>query len=609
MSLSSLRRQASLVLSLMLVLALVPLAPVQAATLFSDDFNDGNANGWTPQSNYNDWSVVLDNGNYVYYSSSTNEGRTSAGNSSWADYSVEARVKVENFNGSNRAYVSGRYQDGNNFYAASLSSNKLELRKKVSGSTTTIASKSYTFNTGTWYKVKLEMNGSNLKVYINDVLQLQATDSSLSSGGIGLVAYKTVVKYDDIIVSTISGGSPTVPSAPTGLSATAGNGQVTLSWNTVSNATSYNVKRSTTSGSNFTTIGSTGSTSFTDTTVTNGTTYYYVVTAVNSAGESAPSSQVSAKPQGGSGGTPGNNLEGYVGFATLNGGTTGGAGGRVVTVTTGTQLQNEIKNKNPNERLIIYVSGTITPANSPGLSKIDIKDTNNLSIIGAAPYGELNGIGIKIWRANNIIIQNLKIHHVNIGDKDGISIEGPASNIWIDHNEIYNSLNVDKDYYDGLIDVKGNADYITISYNYLHDSWKTSLVGSSDSDNYDRKITYHHNRWENINSRGPLYRFGHGHLFNNYYNNIIDTGINSRMGAILKIEHNVFENSKDPIVTLYSSQPGYWDVENNLFINSTGSQPTTDTATYNPPYSYTLDPVNQTKNIVLQKAGVGKITP
>lgn len=300
-----------------------------------------------------------------------------------------------------------------------------------------------------------------------------------------------------------------------------------------------------------------------------------------------------------------------VGFATMNGGTTGGEGTNavVVTVNTGTALQNAIKNKDANKPLKIYVNGTITPSNSSGLSKIDIKDVNNISIYGSGTSGELNGIGIKIWRANNIIIRNLKIHHVNTGDKDAISIEGPAKNVWVDHNELYSSLNVDKDYYDGLIDVKSNAEYITISWNYLHDSWKTSLVGSSDSDNYDRKITYHHNRWENINSRGPLFRFGQGHIFNNYYNNIIDTGINSRMGAKLRIENNHFENSKDPIVSLYSTDLGYWHVANNKFVNSTGSMPTTSNVSYTPPYSYTLTNVNDVKALVIQNAGVGKVSP
>ncbi|MBP1914247.1 pectate lyase [Lederbergia galactosidilyticus] len=324
------------------------------------------------------------------------------------------------------------------------------------------------------------------------------------------------------------------------------------------------------------------------------------IVEVGSSGEVIPPDENSNAP-----------LTDLMGFATLNGGTTGGEGENAVTVTvnTGTDLQNAIKNKDPNKPLKIYVNGKITQGNSAGLSKIDIKDVNDISIYGSGTKGELEGIGIKIWRANNIIIRNLKIHHVNIGDKDAISIEGPARNVWIDHNELYNTLNADKDYYDGLIDVKKDAAYITVSWNHIHDSWKTSLIGSSDSDDYDRRITYHHNYWSNVNSRLPLFRFGQGHLFNNYYDNIIDTGINSRMGATLKIENNHFENSKDPIVSLYSKEIGYWDVSNNMFTNSTGNMPITSTVTYNPPYQYTLTPVGEVKVLVRQNAGVGKINP
>ncbi len=186
-----------------------------AASLFSDNFNDGQADGWSTQNG--SWSVVTDSGSPVYYQSSTSEGRASTGSSSWTNYSVEARVKVDNWNGSNRVYVAGRYQDGNNFYAASLynsTGGKLEIRKKVGGSSTTLATKDYTLSTGTWYTVKLELNGSTLNMYVNGQLQLTASDSSLSSGGIGLVAYKTVTKFDDVSVSD-SAGSPSATPTPT----------------------------------------------------------------------------------------------------------------------------------------------------------------------------------------------------------------------------------------------------------------------------------------------------------------------------------------------------------------------------------------------------------
>jgi fibronectin type 3 domain-containing protein len=95
-----------------------------------------------------------------------------------------------------------------------------------------------------------------------------------------------------------NGGGAGVPTAPTGLQTSAGNAQVSLSWSASANATGYYVKRSNTSGGPYTQIAGTGSTSFTDTGVTNGTKYFYVVSSYNSAGQSANSAETSATPSG-----------------------------------------------------------------------------------------------------------------------------------------------------------------------------------------------------------------------------------------------------------------------------------------------------------------------
>ncbi len=87
------------------------------------------------------------------------------------------------------------------------------------------------------------------------------------------------------------------PAAPGSVTATPGDTQVTLSWAASSSATSYHVKRSATSGGTTTTVGSPSATTFTDTALTNGTQYFYVVSALNTYGESANSSQVNATPQ------------------------------------------------------------------------------------------------------------------------------------------------------------------------------------------------------------------------------------------------------------------------------------------------------------------------
>ena len=99
------------------------------------------------------------------------------------------------------------------------------------------------------------------------------------------------------------GQQVTVPATPTGLAATAGNQQVGLTWSASSGAASYNVKRGTASGGPYTQAANPTGTNYTDSGLTNGTPYYYVVSAVNSAGESANSSQVSATPAGSGSGT------------------------------------------------------------------------------------------------------------------------------------------------------------------------------------------------------------------------------------------------------------------------------------------------------------------
>ena len=304
-----------------------------------------------------------------------------------------------------------------------------------------------------------------------------------------------------------------------------------------------------------------------------------------------------------------------VGFATVNGVTTGGAGGDVITVNTGTDLQNALKAKQDEETpLTIYVEGTIDLYNSADLSKIDVKEVKDVSIIGTGDGAEFYGIGIKIWKASNIIIQNLKIHHVLSGEKDCIGIEGPSDHIWIDHCELYNEFQeVEKDYYDGLLDAKRDAEYLTYSWNFLHDSWKTCLIGSSESDIYDRKLTMHHNYFLNCNSRLPLFRASTGHFFNNYYKDIVSTAINSRINSCVRIENNYFENTHNPWVSAYSDILGGGDTIGNILVNSPFqySDDTHELPSCTPdiPYEYNtvLHNAEDVPALIQAYAGVGKL--
>jgi Glycoside hydrolase family 44/Cellulose binding domain len=130
-------------------------------------------------------------------------------------------------------------------------------------------------------------------------------DGSIPAGGtmssVGFTANGTATPPTAFVFNGVacgSGGGGTAPPVPTGLTASPGNGQVSLSWSASAGAISYNVERSTTSGGPYTTVGTPTTTNFTDTAVTNGVAYFYVVTAANLAGPSANSTQVSATPLG-----------------------------------------------------------------------------------------------------------------------------------------------------------------------------------------------------------------------------------------------------------------------------------------------------------------------
>src|SRR5215510_11585123 len=266
--------------------------------LFSDDFQDGNDSGWAKSSVT--WAVVTD-GSLAYRQSGTSaDSNARNGSPSWTNISVQARVKPIAFNGADRYVgVMTRVVNSNHYYFLALQNgNRLLIGKRAGSTPIILATKSFTFSTGTFFTLRLDANGSSLTGFVNGTQQLTASDSEFTAGIIGGATFFASASFDDFLVTSIGGGGGNPPAAPTGLAATAGNAQVTLNWNASSGATSYNVKRSTTSGGPYTTI-ATGvtSTSFTNTGLTNGTTFFFVVSAVNAAGESGNSNQASATPQ------------------------------------------------------------------------------------------------------------------------------------------------------------------------------------------------------------------------------------------------------------------------------------------------------------------------
>ena len=315
-----------------------------------------------------------------------------------------------------------------------------------------------------------------------------------------------------------------------------------------------------------------------------------------------------------------------IGFATLNGGTTGGKGGTVVTATTYAQLKSYAESSTAQ---IIRVEGTISNGADGGT--INVK--SNKSIIGVGSTAFLNGIGLNIASANNIIIQNLRASLIGVttrtdkagvysstGDSnrpqilvnggDVISISGTSRNVWIDHCELF-AENPDTqtniDLYDGLVDIKNTAGFITISFNYLHDQHKGGLVGASDTDVFaDRKVTWHHNYYNKVKLRVPMMRGSVGHFFNNYVVGATDA-TEIRAGMCVRVEKNYYEALHFSIYTTSDSAGSTERIDNVEVMRTDRAYPANCTADIPYTYSSVLLNAADVKTRVPQSAGVGKI--
>src|SRR5689334_3090557 len=282
-----------------------------------------------------------------------------------------------------------------------------------------------------------------------------------------------------------------------------------------------------------------------------------------------------------------------IGWASQNGGTTGGSGGSTVTVTTASALDSALQSSS---RQVIRVSGMISLS---GMHKV----SSNKSILGVGSGSGLSGGGLNLSGVSNVIIRNLVLRNA---DDDSINVQDSAHNIWIDHNDLSNG-------HDGLVDIKRGSDFVTVSWNHFHNHDKTALLGHDDGNGSQDighlRVTYHHNWFDGTTQRHPRVRFGNPvHVYNNYYNGNSGYGVASTCNAGVLVERNYFENVSHPTVTQTGDSPsGNLRVINNYLVNSGTEQVRSGASVAAIPYAYTPDANNKVKSIVTAGAGTGKI--
>jgi hypothetical protein len=179
--------------------------------IFSDNFESG-AGKWITSGPGT--APVASDGSGVYDLSClmSKVFLAAAGDISWTNVVVQARIKILSFNGSSSSYYAGlcaRVEDANNYYCVTLRSDaKVAIRGNIGGSSNSLGSSvSYGVATGTWYTVQLAVVGSTITASINGTPVLPKTgdpaitDSSLANGGIALIVDNAEAEFDDVSVA------------------------------------------------------------------------------------------------------------------------------------------------------------------------------------------------------------------------------------------------------------------------------------------------------------------------------------------------------------------------------------------------------------------------
>ena len=269
--------------------------------LFSDDFQDGNADGWTffTTNTGAPWGVMADSADAANLvlaqgANANNESYATAGDAGWQDYSFEARVKLRNV----EPYpgLIARYQDSNNYYMLRInkvSEARVEFSKKVGGASTIFASYPLATTADTWYTLRIAVRGNVLRGYLNGNSLFEVTDTALDAGKIGFRTNWGPSSFDNVMVTAL-GSIPNGPSAVSASNIT--HDSITLDWDAVAGAVTYQLYRARSEAGPFVALHKGAITSFVDAGLTSATDYYYKVSAVDGSGvESASSAAVHAR--------------------------------------------------------------------------------------------------------------------------------------------------------------------------------------------------------------------------------------------------------------------------------------------------------------------------
>ncbi len=206
--------------------------------------------------------------------------------------------------------------------------------------------------------------------------------------------------------------------------------------------------------------------------------------------------------------------------------------------------------------LCVRIIGTIKDTDMDSF----LSSSEGLQIKGSKSYMPMNitieGVGndANVWGFGFLLRSTSRVELRNFGIMlcmdDCVSIDTGNSMIWVHNLDLfYGKTGGDADQAkgDGTIDMKGDSQYLTISYNHFIDSGKSSLCGMK-SETGPNWITYHHNWFDHSDSRHPRIRTMSVHVYNNYFDGNAKYGVGAAYQSNAFVENNYFRNCKYPML-------------------------------------------------------------
>ncbi|MCA2017078.1 polysaccharide lyase [Vibrio tritonius] len=349
--------------------------------------------------------------------------------------------------------------------------------------------------------------------------------------------------------------------------------------------------------------------------------------------------------------------EATIGFATQNGGTTGGANAdsaHIYLVSSISAFEAALDEDEGDAR-IIQIQGTIDISGGTAYSSFNdqksrsqIKIPSNTTIIGVTSDAGFTNGSLVMSHVNNVIIRNIHIEtpvdvapHFESGDGwnaewDSMTITY-SKNVWVDHVTFDDGSYTDADYtevdgyeyvrHDGMLDIKHGSDFVTVSASLFENHNKTMLIGHSKSnskeDSGHLRVTLADNVFSKTTQRTPRVRYGKIHAFNNLFEGDYKDDTYPFMYAFglgyegsINSQYNVFniDNLKTSkqykVAKVYKTNSELTDtgsVFNDTTLDLSGSNIPADVS-WNIPYSYSLYSTEGLAAYLKATAGAGKLS-